>query len=132
MKGTRLAGYEIIDKLGEGGMGEVWRARDEQLGRVVAIKVLPADLSGDPDRRARFEHEARALAALNHPNIVSVFGAGEYEGRSFIVSASWWMANRCGRSLSGVAYRFERSSISGCRLRKASRRRMRQESFIGI
>jgi eukaryotic-like serine/threonine-protein kinase len=86
VKGTRLAGYEIIDKLGEGGMGEVWRARDEQLGRVVAIKVLPADLSGDPDRRTRFEYEARALAALNHPNIVSVFGAGEYEGRSFIVS----------------------------------------------
>jgi serine/threonine protein kinase len=61
VKGTRLAGYEIIDKLGEGGMGEVWRARDEQLGRVVAIKVLPADLSGDPDRRTRFEYEAPPL-----------------------------------------------------------------------
>jgi hypothetical protein len=86
MKGTRLAGYTIIDKLGEGGMGEVWRAHDEQLGRTVAIKVLPVDLSGDPGRRARFEHEARALAALNHPNIVSVFGSGEHEGRLFIVS----------------------------------------------
>jgi serine/threonine protein kinase/Tol biopolymer transport system component len=86
MKGTRLAGFEIIDKLGAGGMGEVWRARDEQLGRIVAIKVLPADLHADPDRRARFEIEARALAALNHPNIVSVYGAGEHEGRSYIVS----------------------------------------------
>jgi eukaryotic-like serine/threonine-protein kinase len=86
MKGTRLAGYEIVDKLGEGGMGEVWRAKDDQLGRIVAIKLLPADFSADPDRRARFEQEARALGALNHPNVVSVFGAGQHEGRSYIVS----------------------------------------------
>jgi serine/threonine protein kinase/Tol biopolymer transport system component len=81
-----LGNYEILEKLGEGGMGEVWRARDERLNRAVAIKILPDSVSGDPNRRARFEREARALAALNHPNIVTVYDVGTYEGRSFIVS----------------------------------------------
>src|ERR1022692_1256058 len=64
---TRLGPYEILARLGAGAMGEVYRARDTRLGREVAIKILPADLSGDPGRRARFEQEARAVAALNHP-----------------------------------------------------------------
>jgi serine/threonine protein kinase len=84
--GTVLGNYEILDKLGQGGMGEVWRARDLRLQRMVALKVLPRDMAGDPVRRARFEQEARALGALNHPNIVSIFDVGEDGGRAYIVS----------------------------------------------
>ncbi|MGE5234234.1 MAG: protein kinase domain-containing protein [Acidobacteriota bacterium] len=72
--GTRLGSYEITAKLGEGGMGEVFRARDLRLGREVAIKVLPADLAADPVRAARFEREAKLLAQLNHPNVAQIYG----------------------------------------------------------
>jgi serine/threonine protein kinase len=72
--GTRLGSYEIQSLLGVGGMGEVYRARDSKLGRSVAIKVLPAALADDPERIARFEREARALASLNHPNIATLYG----------------------------------------------------------
>src|ERR1043165_8928054 len=68
--GTRLGPYEIVAPLGAGGMGEVYRARDPRLGRDVALKVLPSDVAASPDRLARFEREARTVAALNHPNIV--------------------------------------------------------------
>ena len=82
----RLGNYEILDKLGEGGMGEVWRARDQRLQRMVAVKILPADVSNDPSRRARFEQEAHALGALNHPNIVAIYDVGNDDGRAYIVS----------------------------------------------
>src|SRR5579863_7632370 len=82
----RLGNYEILDKLGEGGMGEVWRARDRRLGRTVAVKILPRDVADDPGRRARFEQEARALGALNHPNIVAVYDIGQQDGHAYIVS----------------------------------------------
>ncbi len=72
--GTRLGPYEITVKLGEGGMGEVWRARDLQLGREVALKVLPEAFTADPERAARFEREAKVLASLNHPNIAQIYG----------------------------------------------------------
>jgi predicted Ser/Thr protein kinase len=72
--GTRLGPYEIVSPLGAGGMGEVYRARDAQLGRDVAIKILPPGFESDPDRLARFEQEARTLASLNHPNIAHVYG----------------------------------------------------------
>src|ERR1700694_5216047 len=75
--GTRLGPYEIAAPLGAGGMGEVYRARDTRLGRDVALKILPAQVANDPARRARFELEARAVAALNHPNIVAVCDVGE-------------------------------------------------------
>jgi len=84
--GTKLGQYEIIAPLGAGGMGEVYRARDPQLGRDVAIKVLPASLSRDPDRLRRFEQEARAAAALNHPNILAVYHLGTHEGAPYLVS----------------------------------------------
>src|SRR5579884_151708 len=84
--GTRLGAYEIQSPLGAGGMGEVYRARDTTLGRDVAIKVLPAFLSQDPVRLRRFEQEARAAAALNHPNILAVFQMGTYEGAPYLVS----------------------------------------------
>src|SRR5215471_1656624 len=86
MQGTRLGKYKILDKLGEGGMGEVWRARDESLSRTVAVKILPPELSRDPGRRVRFEQEARALGALNHPNIVAVYEAGQEDGRAYLIS----------------------------------------------
>ncbi len=86
MPGMKLGEYEVRGLLGTGGMGEVYRARDTRLGREVAIKVLPGLLWGDPDRLRRFEQEARAAAALSHPNILSVFQLGTYEGAPYLVS----------------------------------------------
>src|SRR6266571_1160001 len=83
--GTRLGPYEILAPLGAGGMGEVYRARDERLGREVAIKVLPTSFSKDPDRLRRFEHEARAAGVLNHPNITAVYDIGTHEGAPYVV-----------------------------------------------
>ena len=84
--GTKLDGYEILGPLGAGGMGEVYRARDPVLKREVAIKVLPAYVSQDPDRLRRFEQEAQAAAALNHPNILAVHHFGTFEGAPYLVS----------------------------------------------
>src|SRR3954468_5517037 len=86
MTGRKLGNYEVLDKLGEGGMGEVWRARDSRLNRDVAVKVLPDSVFGDPARRVRFEQEAQALGALNHPNIVAVYDVGQSDGQAYIVS----------------------------------------------
>jgi serine/threonine protein kinase len=85
-RGTRLGPYEILAKVGEGGMGEVYRAHDTRLDRAVAIKVLPAEFAADPDRLARFEREARAAAALNHPNIVAVYDVGTLGDVSYLVT----------------------------------------------
>jgi serine/threonine protein kinase len=74
MIGTELAHYRVTAKIGEGGMGEVWRATDSKLDREVALKVLPGEFANDPERMARFEREAKALASLNHPNIATLFG----------------------------------------------------------
>jgi serine/threonine protein kinase len=84
--GTKLGPYEVVSMLGAGGMGEVYRARDSRLKREVAIKVLPQALSQDADRLRRFEQEALATAALNHPNILAVFDIGTYEGAPYVVS----------------------------------------------
>jgi eukaryotic-like serine/threonine-protein kinase len=86
MVGTKLGPYEIAALIGSGGMGEVYRARDTRLLRDVALKILPASFTNDPDRLRRFEQEARAVAALNHPNIVSVYDVGEANGIHYIVS----------------------------------------------
>ncbi len=82
--GTRLGPYEVLSPLGAGGMGEVYRARDERLSREVAIKVLPSELSPDAERLKRFEKEARSASALNHPNIVTIYDIGSSEGVSWI------------------------------------------------
>ncbi len=84
--GSRLGPYEILAPLGAGGMGEVYRARDARLGREVAVKVLPASFSSDPDRLRRFEQEARAAGLLNHPNITSVYDIGAVDGAPYVVS----------------------------------------------
>ena len=83
--GRRLGPYEIITPLGAGGMGEVYKARDTRLDRTVAIKVLPAHVASDPDVRQRFEREARAVAALNHPHICTLYDIGSQDGTDFLV-----------------------------------------------
>src|SRR5262245_16726147 len=83
--GARVGPYEILAAIGAGGMGEVYRARDARLDRDVAIKVLPAGFAADADRLARFEREARTLAALNHPNIAHIHGVEESNGVPAIV-----------------------------------------------
>lgn len=84
--GTRLGPHEVLGLVGAGGMGEVYRARDPRLGRDVAIKVLPAEVGSDPGRLRRFEQEARAVAALNHPNILTVHDVGTHEGVPYVVT----------------------------------------------
>jgi serine/threonine protein kinase len=84
--GTRLGPYEIISPLGAGGMGEVYRARDTRLGRDVAVKVLPSTFSADPDRLQRFEQEACAAGALNHPNILAIYDIGKHDSSPYVVS----------------------------------------------
>ena len=84
--GARLGPYEILAPLGAGGMGEVYRARDSRLERDVAIKVLPASFSQDPDRLRRFEQEAKAASALNHPNILTIHDIGSHDGSPYVVS----------------------------------------------
>src|SRR5437867_7151845 len=84
--GTKLGRYEIRSKLGEGGMGEVYRAYDPKMNREIAIKILPAAFSADKGRLARFEQEAQAAGALNHPNILVIHHIDTHEGAPYIVS----------------------------------------------
>jgi len=85
-KGSRLGPYEIASSIGSGGMDEVLRARDTRLNRDVAVKVLPKDFVADADRLRRFEQEAKTLAALNHPNVLTVFDACVHEDAPYLVS----------------------------------------------
>jgi serine/threonine protein kinase len=84
--GTQISPYEVVEQIGAGGMGEVYRARDTRLGRDVAIKILPSNFGDDPDRQRRFEQEARATAGLNHPNIVAIYDVGAHDGSPYIVT----------------------------------------------
>ena len=84
--GTKLGPYEIVAPLGAGGMGEVYRARDPRLGREVALKVLPTSWCSDLDRLRRFEQEARAASALNHPGILVVYDVGTHDGAPYLVT----------------------------------------------
>src|SRR5215469_7041927 len=83
--GIRLGPYEVVEPLGAGGMGEVYRARDTRLERTVAIKILPAHLSSDPGRKQRFEREAKTISGLNHPNICVLYDVGAQDGVDYLV-----------------------------------------------
>src|SRR5205807_7143221 len=83
--GTKLGPYEIVAPLGAGGMGEVYRARDTRLERIVAIKILPAQFSTDPVRKQRFEREAKTISSLNHPNICTLHDIGHQDGMDYLV-----------------------------------------------
>jgi serine/threonine protein kinase len=115
--GQRLGPYEIVAIIGAGGMGDVYRARDPRLGRDIAIKVLPTAFSADADRLHRFEQEAHAAAALNHPNILAVYDIGTQADAPFIVS----------ELLEGQTLRDR-----PFRLRTGSRRRTIRALFIAI
>src|SRR5262245_19105810 len=84
-EGARRGHFELLEKIGEGGMGRVYRARDTRLDRFVAIKLLPEARLSDSERRARFVQEAKAASALNHPNIITIHEIGDQEGQTFIV-----------------------------------------------
>ena len=83
--GARFGSYDVLSALGAGGMGEVYRARDTRLGREVALKILPASVAADPERLARFDREARLLAALTHPRIATLHALEQIEGRPVLV-----------------------------------------------
>ena len=114
--GTRIGAFEITGRLGSGGMGEVYRARDTSLGRDVAIKVLPEAFARDPDRLARFEREAHLLASLNHQNIGTIYGIHEGTGRYRTGTRARW----CSSSSKG-----RRSPIGWCTARSRSTKRAR-------
>jgi serine/threonine protein kinase len=105
--GTKLGSFEIVGPLGDGGMGEVYRARDAKLGRDVAIKVLPPTFASDPDRLTRFTREARLLAALNHPHIATIHGLEDAGGAPAIVMELLegpTLADKLARRGRGAAY----------------------------
>ena len=129
-QGTRLGPLEVIAPLGAGGMGEVYRARDTRLGREVAVKVLSDEFSADTDRRTRFEQEARAASALNHPNIVTIYEIGGSDSTIYI--AMELVEGKTLREvLPGRRCRSAGSWTSASRWRTASRRRTRPASSTG-
>jgi serine/threonine-protein kinase len=93
MNDPSIAHYKILEKIGQGGMGEVYRASDTKLHRDAAIKLLPEVFARDPERMARFSREAQVLASLNHPNIAAIHGLEDADGRRALVM-SWWTARR--------------------------------------
>src|SRR5580700_2248084 len=117
--GTKLGPYDLQSLLGAGGMGEVYRARDTRLNRVVAIKVLPATFSADAARLQRFMQEARSAAALNHPNILSILG----KIAALLISfPNCWRGRRCANVYAADRFQAARRSTMRCKLRGDWRR----------
>ena len=130
--GTRLGPYEIVALLGQGGMGEVYRARDGRLDRDVAIKILPEAFATDAERVSRFQREAKVLASLNHPHIAAIYGLEDAGGAKALVMElveGEDLAQRLARG--AVASRRGAAPLRG-RLRKRSKRRTSEASFIAI
>jgi len=129
--GTRFGRYELLELIGSGGMGEVYRARDHDLGRDVAIKFLPERFSSDADRLARFAQEARTASALNHPNIVTIHEIGQTQGLPYIV-----MEHVVGETLrhllEGRPLPARQALEIGTQIAEGSRRPMRRESSTAI
>ncbi len=116
MVGKTLGHYEIIEPLGAGGMGEVYRARDTKLDRDVAIKVLPEDFATDPERLARFEREAKLLAALNHPNIAAIYGledAGEINFLAMELAEGQTLVKRLSDGAIGISHEIVGQHLDG-------------------
>ena len=134
--GQALGPYVISAQIGEGGMGEVYRARDTKLGRDVAIKVLPPAFAADPDRLARFEREARTLASLNHPHIGAIYGIEESDGvRALVmelVEGETLADELAAEEARATASRFQRRSRSRGRSPRHSKRRTSKASSIAI
>ena len=133
--GTRLGPYEILEPIGKGGMGEVYRARDTKLDREVAIKVLPEEFAKDKERLARFEREAKVLASLNHPNIASIYGLEESDGVKALVLElveGLTLAERIAKGVPSGAARLEDWRRGGCRLQpwRARQPQRAQRSFF--
>ena len=132
LAGTRLGPYEVLGLLGAGGMGEVYRARDPRLGREVAVKVLSGDVASDPERLARFEREARAVAALNHPNVLTVFDVGTHRRDGGIAAGTPYVVTELleGETLRELVSRRVPDAAAGAVLRRAGgpgpRRRARE------
>ena len=135
--GHKLAHYEIVEPIGKGGMGEVYRARDGKLGRDVAIKVLPEEFAENEERLARFKREAKVLASLNHPNIASIYGLEQSDETHYLdnqtrptTSFSSSFQGRLWRSESHAARSlWKKSSTSRPRWPKLSRKRTNTASF---
>jgi serine/threonine protein kinase len=126
---TRLGPYEIVEAIGAGGMGEVYRARDERLKRDVALKVLPASFAENADRLRRFQQEAQAAGALNHPNVTAVYDVGTADGSPYLVTEL--LEGETLRSrMAGGALPCARRSTTPCRRRTVSPRRTRRASSI--
>jgi hypothetical protein len=129
--GTKFGRYEIRSKICEGGMGEVYRARDLQLGRDVAVKVLASNYSFDEERLRRFEQEARAASALNHPNILIVHDVGSHDGSPYLVS-DYWKVKPCASESAAHHWPNVEPSRSPWRLPVGWRQRIRKESSTEI
>ncbi len=129
--GTRLGHYEVLAPLGAGGMGEVYRARDSMLDRDVAIKVLPENLALDPDAYSRFEREAKAVAALSHPNILAIHEFGIHQGVTYAVTELLEGDTLRGRLDAGPLIESAGRSTTRSRSPAASPRRTRRGSCTG-